>query len=155
MMFLGVVFAIIPILPGAPMVWVGALVYAWSNNFAQVGWPLLAVLGVIALISQTSEFLITTTATRRAGATWKTVVGAMIGGLIGAAVFSIPVPIVGTVLGAALGAVLGVFIVELVRRRMVAPALKTSAAYLAGCLVGRVVEVSLCVIMIAVFIWWV
>ncbi len=154
-MFLGIVFAIIPILPGAPMVWVGALVYAWSNNFARVSWPLLTVLGVIALISQGSEFLITTMATRRAGATWKTVVGAMLGGIIGAAVLSVPVPIIGTLLGAALGAVLGVFFVELVRRQMLAPALKTSVAYLTGCMIGRIVELSLCVIMIAVFMWWV
>ncbi len=154
LMFLGVVFAIIPILPGAPMVWVGALVYAWSHNFDGVSWPLLIVLGVIALISQVSEFLITTMATRRAGATWKTVVGAMVGGILGAAIFSIPVPIIGTLVGAALGATLGVFTIELLRRRMLALALKTSAAYLTGCLVGRVVEVSLCLIMIGVFVWW-
>lgn len=154
-MFLGLVFAIIPILPGAPMIWVGALVQAWSSHFERVSWPLLVILGVIALISQVSEFFITTMATRRAGATWKTVVGAMLGGLIGAAVFSVPVPIIGTFLGAALGAVLGVFTVELVRRQLLAPAIKTSVAYLTGCLIGRVVEVSLCLIMIAVFVWWV
>lgn len=155
LMFLGLVFAIIPILPGAPMIWVGALVQAWSSHFERVSWPLLVILGVIALISQVSEFFITTMATRRAGATWKTVVGAMLGGLIGAAVFSVPVPIIGTFLGAALGAVLGVFTVELVRRQLLAPAIKTSVAYLTGCLIGRVVEVSLCLIMIAVFVWWV
>lgn len=155
LMFLGVVFSIIPVLPGALTVWAGALVYAWSHNFSDVGWPLLILLGAIALLSQASEFLITTMATRRAGATWKTVIGAMIGGIVGAIVLSLPVPIIGTLIGAALGAMIGVFLIEFLRRQMLEPALKTSVAYLAGCLVGRVIETSLCLIMIGIFVWWV
>jgi uncharacterized protein YqgC (DUF456 family) len=100
-----------------------------------------------------SELTLTTLFTKRVGATWKTVVGAIVGGLIGGAILSVPIPIIGTIIGAVLGAVFGVIFVESqIQHREWKVALRVSRNYLAGCLVGRVIELSLCITMIVIFV---
>ncbi len=153
LIFLGFVFSIIPILPGSPMVFAGIFTYAASRNYETPSTPWLVLLGVIAVISWGSEWLMSMMMARRTGATWKTIVGAMIGGLVGAAILSLPVPIIGTLIGAALGTAIGAFLVEMLVRAQVGPALKTSGAYLAGCMVARVVELTFCFIMLGIFVW--
>ena len=153
LIFLGFVFSIIPILPGSPLVFAGIFTYAASRNYETPSTAWLVILGVIAVVAWASEWLMSTMMARRTGATWKTIVGAMIGGLVGAAVLSLPVPIIGTLIGAALGTALGAFILEMLVRQQVGPALKTSGAYLAGCFVSRIVEITWCLIMLGIFVW--
>ncbi|NJM39397.1 MAG: DUF456 domain-containing protein [Anaerolineae bacterium] len=73
-------------------------------------------------------------------------------GLAGAAALSLPVPILGTLIGAIAGTMLGVFIVEMLLKGQTGPALKTSGAYLLGCFVGRIVELTFCFIMLGIFL---
>ena len=152
LIFLGFVCCIIPILPGSLVVFAGMMVYASSTNFATLSIGPLVILGVIAVFAWASEWVLTAFTSKRAGASWKTIVGAMIGGLVGAAALSLPVPVLGTLFGAVAGTMLGVFVVELYLKGGIAPALKTSGAYLAGCLVARVVELTFCLVMLGIFL---
>lgn len=152
-MFLGLVGAIIPVLPGPILIWIGALVFATSSGFEKVGIPTLVILAIIMILAWGSELALTTFFTKRVGATWKTVAGAIFGGLIGGAVLSVPIPIIGTIIGAAFGAVVGVIFVESqIQHREWKVALRVSRNYLAGCLVGRVIELSLCITMIVILV---
>jgi uncharacterized protein len=153
LIFLGFVFSIIPVLPGSLMVYAGMLVYGASTQFKGLGVGPLVILGVIAVLAWASEWALNAFTMKRAGASWKTIGGAIIGGLVGAAVLSLPVPIIGTVFGAVAGTMLGVFIVEMLLKGQVAPALKTSGAYFAGCLVARVIELTFCFIMLGIFLF--
>jgi uncharacterized protein YqgC (DUF456 family) len=75
-----------------------------------------------------------------------------VGGLVGGLLLNTVIPLVGALIGAASGAVLGVIAVERgLNRREWPEAWRISRTYLAGCLVGRVVEMSLCIVMIAIF----
>jgi hypothetical protein len=153
LMFLGLVGAIIPVLPGPILIWIGALVFATSSGFEKVGIPTLVVLAFIMILAWGSELTLTTLFTKRVGATWKTVVGAVVGGIVGASLLSAPLPVVGTIFGAALGAAAGVVFVESqIQKRKWNDALRVSRNYLAGCLIGRVVEVLLCLLMIGIFV---
>jgi hypothetical protein len=153
LMFLGLVGAIIPVLPGPILIWIGALVFATSSDFDKVGIPTLVVLAFIMILAWGSELALTTLFTKRVGATWKTVVGAVFGGLIGGAILSVPIPVIGTIIGATLGAMFGVIFVESqIQHREWKVALRVSRNYLAGCFVGRVVELSLCIAMIVIFV---
>ncbi len=153
LIFLGLVGAIIPVLPGPLLIFAGALVYAVNSGFERVGVPTLVVLAVITVISYGSELALTTLFTRRVGANWKTVAGAVVGGLLGGIVINAVLPLIGALFGAALGAAIGVIVVErLINRREWPQALRVSRNYLAGCLVGRVVEISLCIVMIVIFL---
>jgi uncharacterized protein YqgC (DUF456 family) len=44
LLFLGLAGSILPILPGPFLIWLGALIWAWGNDFQKVGWPLLIFL---------------------------------------------------------------------------------------------------------------
>jgi uncharacterized protein len=152
LIFLGFVGAVIPVLPGPILIFIGAFVYAYNDNFARIGAPTLIVLAILTAMAWGSELVLTMMFTRRAGATWRTVGGAIVGGLVGGLLLNTLMPLIGALLGAAIGAVLGVIGVERgLNRREWPEALRISRTYLTGCLVGRIVELTLCVVMIAVF----
>ena len=56
----------IPVLPGPVLIWLGAFVWAWADNFTRIGWGTLIVLGVLALIAWGSDLFLTTVMSRRA-----------------------------------------------------------------------------------------
>jgi uncharacterized protein len=152
LVFLGLVGALIPVLPGPILIFAGAVVFAMSDGFEKIGVPTLIVLGVLTVLAWGSELALTTLFTRRVGANWKTVAGAIIGGLSGAALINAVLPIIGALFGAAIGAATGVVTVErLINKRDWPEARRVSTHYLAGCLVGRVVEFSLCMLMALIF----
>jgi uncharacterized protein YqgC (DUF456 family) len=102
---------------GLPGLWlmVAALAgYAWVTGFNRfVGWPGLVTVLVLALIAEVLEFVAGSAGAKRAGASRRGMMGAVIGALIGGFVFSIPVPILGTIFGVCLGAFLGAALVEM------------------------------------------
>jgi hypothetical protein len=152
LVFLGLVGALIPVLPGPILIFAGALVFAISDGFDKIGVPTLIVLGLLTILAWGSELALTTLFTRRVGANWKTVGGAIAGGLIGAGLINAVLPLIGALFGAAVGAAAGVVLVErLVNKRNWPEARRVSTHYLAGCLVGRIVEFSLCALMAAIF----
>jgi uncharacterized protein YqgC (DUF456 family) len=153
LMILGLVGAILPILPGPPLIWLGALLWAWADGFRAVGWPTLAGLGVLMVLAWTSDLVLTTLGTRKAGASWKAVAGAILGGIAGAILLSGVIPVIGTILGTILGALVGVLLIEYYDKRNWGQAYQASKAYILGSLAGRALEVFLSLLMIAIFVW--
>ena len=43
---LGLIGAVLPVLPGPILIWLGVLVWAWADGFATVNWWTLGILGV-------------------------------------------------------------------------------------------------------------
>lgn len=154
-MVIGFVGVFIPILPGPILIWVGALMWAISDQFLRVGWPTLIVMAVLMAGAWGSELALSSYFTKRGSSSWLTVLGAIIGGIVGGILLSpiIPIPVFGSVLGAMIGSVLGVIVVELFRWRQLRPALNASGHYLMGCMVGRLVELSFAFLMIGLFVW--
>ena len=153
LMFLGVVGALIPVLPGPILILAGAIVYSLGVGAGKPGIPVLIVLSLMTAAAWGSELVLTMLFTRKAGASWRTVAGAVAGGLVGGIVLTPALPVIGTLFGAAAGAALGVVFVERVlNARPWDAAWRVSRNYLAGCLVARVVELGLCLGMITVFV---
>jgi uncharacterized protein YqgC (DUF456 family) len=75
---------------------------------------LVAVL-VIAVVAEVLEFFAGTAGARRAGASRRGMIGAVVGALVGGIFLTalLPIPIVGTVFGVCLGTFLGAAIVEM------------------------------------------
>ena len=88
-------------------------------DFERIGWITLSLLGVLALAAWVSDLFLSTVISRRAGASWKSIGGAIVGGFAGGILLS-GVPVLGAILGAILGAVLGMWIVEYLDKRDVA-----------------------------------
>lgn len=147
----GLAGSVIPVLPGPFLIWLGALVYAWAGGFTDIGWFTLTVLFVLAVISWGSDLFLSTVMSRRAGASWKAILGAIAGGLVGAALLS-GVPILGTILGALLGAVAGMWAVEYWQKGSREAATNAVQAYLSSVLVAALVEMVIALIMVGIIV---
>lgn len=150
---LGLIGAVVPILPGPLIIWAGALVWAWGDGFARIGWPTLVVLLVLAVFAWASDFLINLLVSRRAGASWKAIFGAIAGGLAGGILLSGVVPVAGSLIGAVLGALAGSFVVEYLNTRDTQAALTAMRAYVGSMLLASLLEVIIAVSMVGLFVW--
>jgi uncharacterized protein YqgC (DUF456 family) len=149
---LGLIGAVVPVIPGSVLIWLGAFVYAQADGFRAFGWPTLILLAVMVVITWGSDLFLTALITRKSGASRKAVLGSIAGGILGGLLFTIPVPVVGTVLGAILGAVIGIVLLEYVDRRNLGAAFNAAKGYILGYLATAAVELFLCLSMIAVFL---
>lgn len=151
-MFFGLVGAVVPVLPGAPLIWLGILIWAWADQFQKINWLVLVVLGILALIATASEYFLTPLVTRGQGVSVKGTLGALVGGILGGFFLS-ELPIVGTLFGAILGALLGTIVVTFLEQRNHRKALSAGKNYLFGCAVSSLVEIILSVLMLVIFAW--
>ena len=67
-MLLGVLGSILPGLPGVPLIFASALVYAYATDFEFVGGWVIILLGLFALLAFVADFLGTAYGARRFGA---------------------------------------------------------------------------------------
>jgi uncharacterized protein len=153
LIFLGLVGTVVPILPGPLLIWLGALVWAWGDGFARVGWPTLLLLLILALAAWISDYALNMIFSRRAGASWKAIIGAMLGGIAGGILLSGLVPVLGTLIGAALGAMAGAFAVEYLNTRNFSAAWRALKAYLGSMIASSILEVLVAFLMVGVFYW--
>ncbi len=115
-MFVGLVGSVLPALPGVTLIFISALVYAFSTGFEFVGGWVIALLGLFAALALVADFVGTSYGARRFGASnWGTAGGA-IGGIVGALAGLLFLGI-GSLFGLILGSVAGVFLGEYLRRR--------------------------------------
>lgn len=153
LMFLGVIGAVLPLLPGAPLIWLGALLWAWADGFHAFGWPTLLLLACLAALSWVSDLIVTSLTARRAGAGWTGILAAILGGLAGALILGTVIPFAGAIVGTLLGASAAMLFVEYRARRDWGLARKAAAAYIIGYLFSSLVQLAICLTMIGVFLW--
>lgn len=79
----GLAGTVVPALPGLPLVFAGMLLAAWAGDFQQVGVAMIAVLGVLTLLSLAVDFWATAVGAKRVGASGKAVAGAVLGTVVG------------------------------------------------------------------------
>ncbi len=101
-MLIGLVGSVLPLLPGPPIIWLGALFYAWRTEFQQVGWMTLGLLGLIAVAAVTSDIWVGALGQRKAGASGWASLGSAVGGMIGLFTFALPGMLIGSIIGALL-----------------------------------------------------
>ena len=102
---LGLLGSLLPIAPGTFIVWVGVITHRlWIGPENSVTWKIVIIAGVLMLIGQVADFVLSAWGARKFGASWKGAVGALIGAFIG---FFVPPPLFWLILGPILGAVVG------------------------------------------------
>lgn len=152
LIFLGLVGAIVPVLPGPIFIWIGILIWSWADGFVRVGWPVLAVLAVLTVAAWGSDLFLTTVSSRQAGVSWRSIGLSILGGIAGAVILSF-VPIIGTLVGAIVGAVLTLWYSEYQIKGDREAATVAVKAYIKGYALSVVVEVTICLVMIGLFLW--
>jgi uncharacterized protein len=138
----GIAGAVLPALPGVPLVFAGLLAAAWADDFQRVGVVALVVLGLLTVLSFVVDFLATVLGAQRVGATRLALVGAALGTLLGL-FFGLP----GLILGPFAGAVIG----ELVSHGRVQQATRAGLATWVGLLFGTLAKLALAFTMLGVF----
>ena len=175
LMFLGIVGALVPVLPGPLLIWLGVFVWAWADNFLRIGWPTLLILAVLTIVSWAADLGLSLLSSRRSGAAWRSVALSIVGGLVGAILLS-SVPVVGTFIGAVVGSISALWLMEYRRaqvssqqsvaqaaavtgqselnaQRNKAAATRAVKGYVGGFLMAMAVEFVISIMMLSIFAW--
>jgi len=143
MILVGVAGVILPALPGVVFVFGGILLAAWIDDFALIGGWTVGVLAVLALIAFVVDYVASTLAARRAGASTQGLIGAALGTVLG--IFT---GLIGLVFMPLVGAAIG----EFIAKRDALRAGQIGVATWIGLLVGTALKVAITFTMIGVFI---
>ncbi len=153
LIFLGLVGSLVPLLPGPVLIWLGTLLWAIADQFRAVGWPTLVVLALLGTLAWSSDWVVIVFGVRRTGASWKTVLGAIVFGILGGVLFSGVPPLIGSIVGTVIGAVFGILLVEYLQKRNWELAFRAGKGYILGYLAANLLEFLLALLMIAIFAW--
>jgi uncharacterized protein YqgC (DUF456 family) len=144
LMGMGVLGCVIPVLPGPPLVWLGAMYHGYQTNWSEVSVAILILLFVLAMVGSTADTWMGYLGARSGGASiWSSLAGAA-GGMIGLIVLNLP--------GAILGSLAAVAAVEWYRHRDWSKVLSAGTGYLKGFLLSMVVQFFICLLMIGIFV---
>ncbi len=142
MVVVGVAGAILPALPGIPLVFGGLLLAAWADGFQHAGALTLTVLGLLTVFSLVVDFIAGVAGAKRVGASRHAVIGAALGTFVGL-FFGLP----GLLLGPFVGALLG----ELLAGGGLRKATHVGIGAWLGFIVGTVVKLGVCFAMLGIF----
>jgi uncharacterized protein len=146
LMLAGIVGAIVPLLPGAPLIFAGALLYAVATDFTPIGAGRLAILAALGVLAWVLEHVAGVVGARRAGGGRAAVVGALLGMLVGVMVAPI---------GLLVGPMVGAVAAELLTGRAPKASLRSGIGAALGVLTGVVAHFALALVMVGFFVWWV
>ena len=140
---IGALGLVLPILPGAPLMFIGALLAAWAEDFLYLGPWSLTLLGVLTLLAVAVDFIASALGARRFGASARAVTGATLGAIVG-----LFFGIVGVLVGPFVGAVIG----ELSVRRNLAAAGRAGVGAAVGLALGTAAKLAIAFAMIGVIV---
>jgi uncharacterized protein YqgC (DUF456 family) len=144
MIVLGVAGTVLPMLPGAILVFGGIVLAAWIDGFARIPVWLLLLLAVLTAMAWAIDYLAAAAGAKRAGASKLAIIGAGVGTLAG--IFSglwglLFMPLAGAAIG------------EYVAQRDVWRAGRVGVATWIGLLLGTAVKVALVFAMVGIFVF--
>ena len=139
----GLAGLLLPMIPGAPLLFLGLLFGAWAEDFRFVGvWTLLALAGMAAL-TYVVEFAASILGVNRFGGSRRAMAGAAVGGIVG--------PFLGgpgILLGPFVGAVIG----ELSLQRSLDQASRAGFGTVVGLAIGVAGKLAIGIAMVGLFL---
>ena len=139
----GVAGTVLPALPGTLFVLAGIVLGAWIDGFTRVGWGVLAVVGVLAVLAWVLDYVAGLLGARKAGASRQALIGAALGTLAG-----IFMGLVGVLFMPLVGAAIGEYLARQDHQR----AVKVGVATWLGIMAGLVSKVVIAFMMIGLFV---
>ena len=102
-MLIGMAGVFLPVLPGVPLVFAGAFIYAWSTGFQVITIGNLIFFAVLTAIASAVEYIGGVITAKKYGASKYGLLGGVLGGIIGLILLGIP----GLILGQLTGVITG------------------------------------------------
>ena len=143
LILVGIAGAVLPALPGVPIVFAGMWLAAWVGNYELIGAGTLILLGVLAAIAVLLDFVAGILGARRVAASGAALWGAMVGTIVGM-FFGLP----GLLFGPFVGALIG----EASAGATLERSTHVGIATWMGILFGTVVKIGLSFTMLGVFV---
>ena len=143
LVIVGLAGTVMPVIPGALLVFAGLFVAAWADGFARVGTVALVIIGALGVLSFVADFLASLFGAKRVGASPLALFGAALGGGLG-----LFFGLAGMILGPFVGAVAG----ELLARGRLTQAGKVGLGTWLGLVAAAVLKVIIAFMMIATFL---
>ncbi len=139
----GLAGAVLPVLPGVPLVFGGLWLAAWIDAYERVGTVTLVILGVLTGLALILDFIASALGARKVGASPQAVTGALLGSVVG-----MFFGLLGLVLGPFVGAVIG----ELSARGGMGRATTVGVATWLGLLLGAIAKLAISLAMVGIFL---
>lgn len=132
-----------PAIPGAPLIFLGLLVAAWTEDFAHVGFWIIIVLALLALLTLGVDLWAAMFGAQKFGASKYAAIGAALGAVAG-----LFVGLAGVIFGPFIGAVAG----EILARKNFKQAARSGLGASIGLILGAALKLALAFAMIGVFL---
>jgi uncharacterized protein len=147
LMLVGLAGAVIPMLPGIPIIFGGIWLAAGVDHYRHVSSGWLIGIGIIAVVGMLLDFAAAALGAKRVGASAQAVAGALIGTVIG---LFLGIP--GLVFGPFVGALIG----ELIAGHDLQRSAHVGIATWAGLIFGTLMKLAASIMMVVLFAaaWW-
>lgn len=142
----GLLGTVYPAIPGLGLMFAGAWLLAYANDYQIFGTTTLVFLGIVAVIGTAMDYVAGMLGAKYTGASKAAVWGAFVGGIAGA-FFSLPGLLLGPLLGAGVG--------EFITQRDMLKAGKVGLGTFVGFIIGTVAKVgcALAIILTLLTVW--
>ena len=139
----GLIGLVLPAIPGAPLIFFGLLLAAWTEDFVYVGLWTVVVLAVLALLTYGIDLWATMFGAKKFGASKYAVIGAVLGSIVG-----IFLGFPGVIFGPFIGAVVG----ELLAQKNLRQATRAGIGATIGLVLGAALKLAMAFAMVGFFL---
>ena len=144
-MLIGLFGSIVPVFPGPFIMWLSALGYGLASGFEPVGIVLFILITVLMVVAGLVDNVFMSAGARRSGASWRSIILALIAGVVGTVIFP--------PFGGIIAAPLTVLLVEYLRLRDLDQAWLALRGLATGWGLSFLVRFSLGLLMM--ILWWI
>ena len=134
---------LLPIVPGAPLLFIGLLFGAWAEDFSYIGVWTLLLLAIMTALTYVVEFAASILGVKKYGGSNRAMIGAALGGFVGL-FMGIPGILVGPFVGAVIG--------ELSLQRRLDEASRAGFGTVVGLALGVAGKLAIGIAMIGLFL---
>lgn len=151
-MLIGLVFTVVPPLPGTVIIWAAAILYGLVLGWEKLGWLTFSLLTFFMVIGTVVDVVAGHFGAKMGGASCLAiVVGAILGLILGVAASLIGTPILGCFAGL-IGMIIGVLWIEWKRNGDWEKAIRATKGYMAGTVAGIMARATSGLFMVAIFL---
>lgn len=145
-MLVGQFGLLIVVVPGLVIIWAAGLVYGLVVGFTTSGWIIFGVMTILMVGGSVADNFIMGANARQKGASWWSIVAALVGAIIGTILLP---PIGGLIL-----AMLALFVSEYFRIKDLRKALESTGGMAMGCGWAVVLRMAIGAVMIILWLLW-
>ena len=142
-MLTGLAGVFLPVLPGVPLVFAGAFIYAWSTSFEVITVGNIVLFAVLTAIASAVDYVGGLITAKKYGASKYGLIGGILGGILGLIVLGIP----GLIIGQLAGVILG----ELYFGKQMKESFTSGFAMFVGYILGSTVKVFFAGLIVIIF----